>query len=195
MARELPDGSIIATGLTESHGHSSDDMGLFMKFSASGDSLWSYVYTDSSDWGGSDFFHDFTLTYDGGFILCGQNAHFNSGFGYNQDGWLVKVDGNGCYNSLCEFTGIEKPTQIHVVQITIYPNPSNGKFVVNCKEEIDEVFIYNIFGEKLFSSTSYLSDNNVSGSINVDLSRHPNGIYFIMFKTKEKIITQKLIKQ
>lgn len=62
---------------------------------------------------------------------------------------------------------IEKP----VVNVVIYPNPSNGLFYVKASNEsnIEEIKVYSIMGELILTTKDQ----------QFDLSNHPDGIYFV----------------
>ena len=90
--------------------------------------------------------------------------------------------------------------------ISIYPNPSNGKFQIsNFKFQVDNIEIYNVFGEKVYEAPSIKGVNNslhqlADGGQTINLSSQPNGVYFLRFsvpsgqvKTDTESITQKLI--
>lgn len=72
-------------------------------------------------------------------------------------------------------------------QISISPNPTTGKILINSKEKIQFIEIYNILGEIVFQSFVPISE--------INLRKQSNGIYFIIASTKEKTFYQKIIKQ
>src|SRR3989304_4123078 len=72
--------------------------------------------------------------------------------------------------------------------ISVYPNPSNGKFTLSSEITKGEISVYNVEGEKVYSSTIQPSNHST-----IDLSSHPNGIYFINIKTENGIANKKLI--
>ena len=69
---------------------------------------------------------------------------------------------------------------------TIYPNPSNGNFILNCAVSKGELEIYNVMGAKIYSTLI----TNQSTYINID---SPNGIYFLQLKTEQGTANKKLI--
>ena len=76
--------------------------------------------------------------------------------------------------------------------IIIYPNPSNGKFIIEMKQmENGVIEIYNALGEKVYQSI-LLSTHNVT---TIDLSMQPKGIYFANIYDGEKINSKKIIVQ
>jgi hypothetical protein len=80
-------------------------------------------------------------------------------------------------------------------KISIFPNPSNGEFEVkSMNAEVKLVEIYNVLGEKVFSST--VSSHTSTGlSMTVDLPGQPEGIYFMKVKTDKGNYVGKAIKQ
>lgn len=84
---------------------------------------------------------------------------------------------------------VNVPEHLNSLSVSVYPNPSNGQFVIaspafsvinSAKQSHTE--IYNVFGEKIISSTE----------TSIDISSQPSGIYFLRGKTfSKKIIVQK----
>jgi hypothetical protein len=102
---------------------------------------------------------------------------------------VTGADANGCMNftsftqSVSACTGIEQfgggsP------EFGVYPNPTSGVVTIKGKEGL-QIHIYNIIGELIISSELK------SDTIELDLSNHSNGIYFIRIGS----ITKKIIKE
>ena len=78
-------------------------------------------------------------------------------------------------------------------QISLYPNPTSGKFwvsnssrqITDSDSEIRSIEIYNVTGKKIYQSTPY---NNSA----IDISIEPIGIYFVHVKTQKGIFTKKI---
>lgn len=67
--------------------------------------------------------------------------------------------------------------------MTIFPNPSNGKFTINCSLiEHSQLIFSNILGDII-----YLIDIK-SKSTEIDLSNQPKGIYFYQLQSNSKIL-------
>ena len=62
---------------------------------------------------------------------------------------------------------------------SVYPNPSNGVFNINLNQ-VAEIEVFDLTGKKILS-LSYSTPNKKLG---FNLSRHPKGIYFLRFFTK-----------
>ncbi len=77
--------------------------------------------------------------------------------------------------------------------LNVYPNPSNGKFLVKLSDGIDfskiNIEVYNLLGELVLQSKmqNYLTQ--------IDLSHQKNGIYVVRLKGINQSINQRVIKQ
>ena len=61
--------------------------------------------------------------------------------------------------------------------VDVYPNPFNDKVRYDSKQQISKVSIYNLKGQKIFSSLL----KGKKGSLS-NLDKHPSGIYFFKFE-------------
>jgi hypothetical protein len=78
----------------------------------------------------------------------------------------------------------------NVGQIQIFPNPSNGKFIIETKIMRNvEIEIYNMLAEKIFTITHF--KQQISNEI--DLSVSPKGIYFVKINDGGKVYTEKIV--
>lgn len=75
-------------------------------------------------------------------------------------------------------------------KISVFPNPSNGKFILHSEKTDGSVLIYNAEGEKVFEKTN--DGRRVSA---IDISTLANGIYFLKIRTNEGAGVKKLIVQ
>jgi hypothetical protein len=71
-------------------------------------------------------------------------------------------------------------------EISIYPNPSNGKLFISTSEVIKSIKVTNIIGKEIYSSNNF-NDNSI------DLINFNNGVYFINLSTEKGTITKKII--
>lgn len=70
--------------------------------------------------------------------------------------------------------------------ITIYPNPSSGKFSMSG-------FPINLkLNVQIFNSSGQLVLKQIQSS-EIDLSAYPKGIYFVLINDGEKVISKKLV--
>lgn len=74
-------------------------------------------------------------------------------------------------------------------ELNLYPNPSDGIFNIELPSVTDElqVTIYNLSGQQIESLS-------IKGKGSIDISKQPNGVYFIKAVQKNDVTTLKLIK-
>jgi hypothetical protein len=79
-------------------------------------------------------------------------------------------------------------------KIDIFPNPFSNSFQIRTDlEDIVEIQVLNAFGQV----TLNLSKQNIENQqeININLEKHPKGLYLVNLKTKNRSYSQKLIKE
>jgi hypothetical protein len=131
----------------------------------------------------SDFLSDYNVN-------GGGSAYWSSPKGcISKDGnWIVFTSNWGSTSRKDVFI-LKNPPVITSVQnndpenrIQLFPNPSNGKFILKGGSVGEEIEIYNLLGEKIF-----VSELNADQTI-IDLNEQPNGIYFYSIKNSSGII-------
>ncbi|PKB17662.1 putative secreted protein (Por secretion system target) [Flavobacterium sp. 5] len=118
--------------------------------------------------------------------------------------WVTEADGNGSYlqlistdldNSLASNwiakndDTLSAPSYLASAAISVYPNPVTNVLTVHASEPIIGIKIYSVLGVLL---------NDIkqkSETIQADLSKYANGIYFITIYDENGSVTQKIIKQ
>lgn len=121
----------------------------------------------------------------------------NAGCSVNPDDYLfnpstyLRTNGNNNNNGMLPvYAMTDEFKKVAVPDILIFPNPGNGKFILQLKENIQyEVFIYNSLGQIIYQSATSTSQSQI------DLSTHPPGIYFLKVQSGSEIYTEKLIIQ
>ena len=151
-------------------GGTSGDYGLSIALDASGN-----VYT-------TGFFVG-TVDFDPG------AGTFNLTSAGDADIFIVKINVS---------TGIESIDNNH--GICVFPNPSGGKIqVISNQYSVLGIEIYNVMGEKVYSTIINPAVGNISNGVNSQSSiinlDVPDGIYFIVLQTENKTAVQKLILQ
>jgi hypothetical protein len=76
-------------------------------------------------------------------------------------------------------------------QISVFPNPSAGKFRIRNDAGLTQVIVYNMLGKQVFSK-NYLVRDKV---IEIDLVKFQKGLYFMEIYNGSKIHTEKIVIQ
>jgi sugar lactone lactonase YvrE len=111
------------------------------------------------------------------------NIYITEGYSFfTPEGYRVRKISNGT-------TGINQLSKSNV-QVTIFPNPSNGIFNISSSAKFSEVKILNLLGETILNKVTD------SESTHIDLSAYPKGVYFYQVIEKNNVMaTGKLILQ
>jgi sugar lactone lactonase YvrE len=94
---------------------------------------------------------------------------------------VIGTDGNGCENmatvtqsvSTTCYEGIEQYNG-NSANVSVYPNPNNGSFVITTNENAKTIIVTDILGNELVSINPKGNTTN-----NINLSAQPSGVYFI----------------
>ena len=127
-------------------------------------------------------------------IMFGTLGYYGSGANsttaHFSDGGLPNVPNYALGKITCN-VGIEEQLVNNKKQLTIYPNPTNDKLIVeNLSTGKNEIFITNLLGEEM----QHLFANNTKTEI--DASCFANGIYFLkLTDEKGNVITKKFVKE
>ena len=111
----------------------------------------------------------------------------------NDGMYAVIVEKNGCIDtSSCHNISTVGVVEISSsIDLTIYPNPSNGKFkfsIINPQLiKNSTVEIYNIQGKKVYQASITLSE--------IDLSEQPKGTYLMKINEGQNILIKKIVLQ
>jgi hypothetical protein len=187
----LADGSgYLACGTVphNSPGDGGDINGWVVKYTASGDSLWSryFHYWDTPY--DEHYFYDMMQMPDGGILLCGQAYSGNAG-PQQQLGWLVKLDEFGCLVPGCQLVATENiEGNPQGVALRLYPNPvSEVLNVYTWLPEIPRRAILRIVGsDGAVVRESAVTQRDLTTMIPVrDL---PAGVYYVQLEADGMVV-------
>jgi hypothetical protein len=80
------------------------------------------------------------------------------------------------------------------IGVTIYPNPTNGKFVVNVSNNNSsetQIEVYNTLGQRIFVSELKM---NVVNDFEIDLSHVPANTYFVKIISGDQTVVRKVLR-
>lgn len=133
-----------------------------------------------------------------GGTCCGKYVSFSSGllactsgnFGTISSGGIVDTGGFAGTGGIGLFSCIS-PLGMENIEpenlIKLYPNPANREVTINGLEEFDYISITNLFGRIIYE------DVLTTEEIKICLMLYPKGFYFVNLRSKEKLITKKLL--
>jgi hypothetical protein len=102
--------------------------GRIVKLSPQGDSIWSRDYEYLSTANASHTVYDAERTHDGGFLICGEANGVDtipSNPVIFQQGWLIKLDEEGCLVPGCHIiTSVLPIAEGPSISLSLYPNPT-----------------------------------------------------------------------
>jgi hypothetical protein len=103
------------------------------------------------------------------------------------NGLLQRLIGQFLYAKDCSKEDVkEMPQQdtrqpVNIFSVKIYPNPTTGRFTIESKKDITEIFVADFTGKILMR----LGAANRKGRWQVDISGYPSGIYFVKYITAD----------
>jgi len=113
--------------------------------------------------------------------------------------WCVVTDDNVCISDTVYFTVTwisTDITELDIVDLSIYPNPSEDVFNITfttAKKQNIEIRIFNGLGESVFIESKQQFVGQYTKQI--DLKEYPKAIYFLEIETDDGVINKKLILQ
>ncbi|HTA61617.1 MAG TPA: T9SS type A sorting domain-containing protein, partial [Bacteroidia bacterium] len=118
-----------------------------------------------------------------------QNAYYTVSLTATTDSACVSTITKTHYIDVlaCAGNGIEKYNGSN--QVSIYPNPSNGSFVIETTSTDKQTLqIVDVAGKLVLQQT-------INGKANIDASSLDNGIYFVQINSSESLYSKKIIVQ
>ncbi|PJA08267.1 MAG: hypothetical protein COX70_04180, partial [Flavobacteriales bacterium CG_4_10_14_0_2_um_filter_32_8] len=174
----LPTGDIVGIGRTHYQSSTGAVDAWIVKYNSNGNLLWQRTF---NKYGGNNWNYlvDIHQTYDNGFVLCGDLTNVAIP---EQNLWVLKLDSMGCEIVNCSVGVEEPPSLLGRAGVGIYPNPNNGKFTITLVENEQQVpiFIYNLSGQ-------VVQQLNINNNAIIDMSKQPNGIYFVKVVQHNKV--------
>jgi|GEM_PF-828542 len=156
-----------------------------IKVSPQGDSLWGRI--DTAHWSSKNGSYNELRSVielpSGSIVACGETQTLEPSQNLKSWGWLLKVDKNGCLDTLhCATSGIPSiPSAL--VGLSVFPNPANDavSFAFSLPNTlVTSIRVSDITGSTIFHKYGLPS----SGTYIWETGGHPSGIYFYQFLTE-----------
>lgn len=206
-----PDGSFIACGWIGSNNHFIGLNGFIVKVDSNGNKIWEKQYRtfEFPQTYVKHQLYDLDVLPNGDIIVVGEvNPLAAEGF-IPQQGWLLRVDSNGCVvdSNWCGLSSIEvepMPSQVKSSVLQIFPNPANE--IINLTmDEFDnlksgdvKVEVYDAMGRSIpidVVQKETFSFREISLPLNI--SKLGTGLYFVRVidKDNKQIGSGKFVKE
>ncbi len=175
----------------------SDDLQVnptfLLMLSSQGDILWSRE--DSINYAPHDDFYypafnsvnKHIILPSGSIAMVGDSHTEREPYGNTTYGFIIKVDKDGCIDSGCRETVSTAKIKTEN-NITVFPNPSTGIFTIKGMDN-KKIEIVNTLGQLIYKSE--IKGNETT----INLSSHPDGIYYMKSRKDNGIITKMLVKR
>jgi hypothetical protein len=183
------DGGWLAVGEANTTAQLKSFTGWMYRLDTKGDSLWSRFDTAQAPgpWGGENVFFSAAELPSGSIIACGYSDRLG---GSKTWGWLLKVDQNGCMDTLhCyPISSTIEPNEANK-SLRIFPNPvlSTFRFIDETQTKWDWVEVTNVLGQTIFKIPHPVNNE-------IDLSLLKSGVYFVRFVKLNLFMVKTIVK-
>ena len=164
--------------------------GWLYRLNTNGDSLWSRVDTAqaSGPIAGENFLYSAIELPSGSIIACGYSESLGQ---TSPMGWLIKVDYNGCIDTLdCSLLSSHHTPVGNNNEPVLYPNPTRS--IVHIKSvdnqtRWNKIEVFNVLGQPVFDLSPPYENK-------INLSYLPKGLYFFHFTKSNNTIVKTILK-
>ena len=155
------------------------------KFASNGDSIWTYRDYCDPFLGCDHYLGGVTELPGGSIVAAGYYEDLAEAKAY---GLLIKLDKNGCLDTLCGAGWIGTAETERVSRIKVYPNPVSN--ILTIDNPIGErIELFDLFG-KLVRTVPVQAENQ-----SINISDLPVGAYLVRMQEKTLRVSYKVIKQ
>jgi len=121
-------GSVFYPNEAEAHG-------WLVRFDKDGNEMWNRLLTANPREGDHEYLYNIVALSDGSFIAAGSTWGQDTYGRWTQEGWLVRVDSNGCMDPACLNGGVGITEKNKVAStVNIYPNPTSGTIYLSTEK-------------------------------------------------------------
>lgn len=183
------DGGWFAAGEASTWSEIKASSGWMYKLDQQGDSLWSRMDTAQAPgpWNCQNTLWSAFELPSGSIIACGYSERLD---GPKPWGWLIKVDKNGCIDTLnchpvSQTAGPGQPGG----NLKVFPNPVRGTlhFADEIRRQWDRIEVMDALGQSVMQVRSPVGDD-------LDLSGLCPGVYYVRFVLRDRFVVRTVVK-
>ena len=166
--------------------------GCLYKVDEDGEMLWTSCHR--REWGVDTFSREYlagAVALPSGSIIAAGRSDRSSPSPGRSYGWLIKVDSEGCIDTLCRMTtGVEGMVEVlEGPEVRVYPNPAREVLTFRWEEVIGEgtnLQMFSVDG----SRTKMMRMGKGQREAVLDVDDLPNGIYFYQISSDRNLLHQ-----
>lgn len=165
--------------------------GWLVHMDKDGNKQWDRLYTTPHPEFYDDYIYDIVHLPDGSFVAAGSSFGLDEAGFWSQEGWLLRVDSNGCSTPNCSGDLAINETPSGMGSVDVYPNPSNGLIYI----ERDTPFPSQTTVSLLDNSgriIKLLSSPSGKNKMQYDLESIKAGIYYLQVEAQGSTIHRKI---
>ena len=180
--RKVADGFIIGAQMIGEGDDNGNGEVTIIKLDFRGEILWQEHFPLAFTNNGEYWLHQLT-----GLDIMPSGSILATGYGESNENeycsFLIKLDKNGCVEPGCRSVTVKDEV---IDEISIYPNPNSGSFVVECLGEAT-ISIYDISGVKIMQKSLGKGKNDIT------LSDKHNGVFIAKIACNSNISVHKIV--
>lgn len=189
-AAATDNGAIVACG-TSYPGDENYTRGWLVNLDKDGNERWQKLHTAHPRPGDQEYLYNIVRLPDGSFVAGGSSWGQDENARWTQDGWLLRVDSNGCVTPNC--SGDVRIRDIPGTDdgITLFPNPSKGTFFLQSEKPFHRnttVTLMNSIGQQLRELPVSAGTTRET----YPLDGFPDGVYFLRIVNDRKVTLKKI---
>jgi len=164
--------------------------GWMVKVSPQGDSLWGRI--DTAHWSSKNGSYNELRSVielpSGSIVACGETQTVEPSQSLKSWGWLLKVDKNGCLDTLhCATSGVPEVSDA-LAALSVFPNPARDAvtfdFALPERTEMVSIRVFDVNGRAVFQRDGLPTSE---GHYVWETEGNPMGIYFYQFLSERVV--------
>lgn len=169
--------------------------GWIVKLDEYGNQILSNLLTANPRSSDHEYLYNIVPLPDGGFLAAGSSAGQDAYGRWTQDGWLVRLDSNGCYTPDCSNggVGINTPEAAPKPKLSLYPNPVKDVVHIQMPSGFAANSIVHLLDAKGRFIKPLPAPKPGSNEHSISLGNMSSGLYFLQIISGEHYWQERVI--